>query len=147
MQSKHQYVIVGSGLAGVSAAEAIREIDKSGSILVLGREPDLPYDRPPLAKQLWFGKKKPEEIFLQPRAWYETNVQDRTVLFRRLRRGDDGPAVVGRWTGLDGEVIGIDRFGASAPGATVFREYGFTVDHVVAQALAPTGRRTERESP
>ena len=41
-----------------------------------------------------------------------------------------------RWTGLRGAIIGIDRFGASAPGATLFQEYGFTVDHVVAQALA-----------
>jgi transketolase len=41
-----------------------------------------------------------------------------------------------RWTGLRGAIIGIDRFGASAPGATVFKEYGFTVDHVVDQALA-----------
>ncbi len=73
MQSKHQYVIVGSGLAGVSAAEGIRELDRSGSILVLGREPDSPYDRPPLTKQLWFGKKQPEEIFLHPQTWYDAN--------------------------------------------------------------------------
>lgn len=33
-------------------------------------------------------------------------------------------------------VIGVDRFGASAPGETVMREYGFSVDHVVQQALA-----------
>ncbi len=46
-----------------------------------------------------------------------------------------------RWTGLRGAIIGIDRFGASAPGATVFKEYGFTVDHVVDQALA-LARRT-----
>jgi transketolase len=32
--------------------------------------------------------------------------------------------------------IGVDRFGASAPGETVMREYGFTVEHVVEQALA-----------
>ena len=41
-----------------------------------------------------------------------------------------------RWTGLRGAILGVDRFGASAPGATVLAEYGFTVDHVVAQALA-----------
>jgi transketolase len=32
--------------------------------------------------------------------------------------------------------IGVDRFGASAPGETVMREYGFTVEHVVQQALS-----------
>jgi transketolase len=49
-----------------------------------------------------------------------------------------------RWTGLRGAIIGIDRFGASAPGATLFKEYGFTVDHVVHQALALVGRGPER---
>ncbi len=46
-----------------------------------------------------------------------------------------------RWTRAEGAVIGVDRFGASAPGATVLREYGFTVEHVVQEALALVGRR------
>jgi transketolase len=33
-------------------------------------------------------------------------------------------------------VIGVDRFGASAPGETVLREYGFTIDNVYARAKA-----------
>ena len=41
-------------------------------------------------------------------------------------------------------VIGIDRFGASAPGPTVFKEYGFTVDHVVDEVLALVRRKQER---
>jgi transketolase len=48
-----------------------------------------------------------------------------------------------RWAGLHGSILGIDRFGASAPGATVFREYGFTVDHVVDEARRLVGRRSE----
>jgi transketolase len=48
-----------------------------------------------------------------------------------------------RWAGVHGSIIGIDRFGASAPGATVFREYGFTVEHVVDEALALIGRGSE----
>jgi transketolase len=47
-----------------------------------------------------------------------------------------------RWTVLEGAVIGIDRFGASAPGATVFKEFGFTADHVVAEALALAHRHS-----
>jgi transketolase len=46
-----------------------------------------------------------------------------------------------RWVGSDGEVICVDRFGASAPGPTVMKEYGFTVDHVVERALATVGRK------
>jgi transketolase len=45
-----------------------------------------------------------------------------------------------RWTGQHGALIAIDRFGASAPGEIVFTEYGFTVDHIVRQALALLGR-------
>ncbi len=47
--------------------------------------------------------------------------------------------VTGLWyqyVGLDGKVIGIDRFGMSAPGATVFNELGITTDAVVAAARA-----------
>ena len=41
-----------------------------------------------------------------------------------------------RYVGDRGDVIGIDRFGASAPGDTVMREYGFTVENVCARAKA-----------
>jgi transketolase len=41
-----------------------------------------------------------------------------------------------RYVGDAGDVIGVDRFGASAPGETVLREYGFTVDNVCARARA-----------
>ncbi|GFO54986.1 transketolase [Geomonas sp. Red276] len=39
-----------------------------------------------------------------------------------------------RYVGLDGSVLGIERFGASAPGEVVMREYGFTVENVAARA-------------
>jgi len=69
----YTYIIVGSGLAGASAVEGIRERDKKGPILLLGSEKHLPYDRPPLSKKLWFGKKTVEEIFLHDQAFYEQN--------------------------------------------------------------------------
>ena len=37
-----------------------------------------------------------------------------------------------RYVGADGEVIGMDRFGASGKGAELFRHFGFTTEHVVA---------------
>ncbi len=45
-----------------------------------------------------------------------------------------------RWVGSEGGIIGVDRFGASAPGETVLREYGFTVENVVERAKALLGR-------
>ncbi len=45
-----------------------------------------------------------------------------------------------RWVGDGGRVIGVDRFGASAPGSQVLANYGFTVDNVVQTALSLTGK-------
>lgn len=64
------YIVVGTGLAAASSIEGIREHDRSGSILLIGAEPDLPYERPPLSKQLWAGGQQVEDIFLHDRAFY-----------------------------------------------------------------------------
>lgn len=48
-----------------------------------------------------------------------------------------------RWAGDEGVMIGIDRFGASAPGETCFKEFGFTVEHVTSAALGLIGRHDE----
>ncbi|HEY6998741.1 MAG TPA: transketolase [Candidatus Binatia bacterium] len=45
-----------------------------------------------------------------------------------------------RYVGDDGDVIGIERFGASAPGSVVMEKLGFTVDHVVERATALLGK-------
>jgi transketolase len=51
-----------------------------------------------------------------------------------------------RWTGTGGVIIGLDRFGASAPGATVLRELGFTVAHVVDEVRALVARHSDGRS-
>src|SRR5690606_31900568 len=51
MDEKTRYLIVGAGLAGASAAQAIRERDPEGRLILVGQEPNPPYDRPPLSKQ------------------------------------------------------------------------------------------------
>src|SRR5450830_963017 len=67
----YDYVIVGGGRAGISAVEGIRELDQSGSILLVGVEPHLPYDRPPLSKQLWSGKKTVDEVFVHDAGYFK----------------------------------------------------------------------------
>ena len=69
-ERSYSYIIVGGGLAGAAAAEGIREHDTAGSILLIGAEHDAPYDRPPLSKKLWTGRKRVEEIFLHPQSFY-----------------------------------------------------------------------------
>ena len=49
-----------------------------------------------------------------------------------------------RWIGERGQAIGLDRFGASAPGGRVMKEFGFTVENVVTQALALMSNETRR---
>jgi transketolase len=44
-----------------------------------------------------------------------------------------------KWVGDDGDVLGIDRFGASAPGTTVLKELGFTADRIAARARSLLG--------
>lgn len=41
-----------------------------------------------------------------------------------------------KWVGSDGDVLGLDRFGASAPGATVLEKLGFTAENIAARGRA-----------
>lgn len=65
------YVIIGGGVAGMAAVEGIREHDQAGSVLLIGSENHLPYDRPPLSKQLWFGKAKLADIHPHDQGYYD----------------------------------------------------------------------------
>jgi transketolase len=47
-----------------------------------------------------------------------------------------------KWVGSDGDVLGLDRFGASAPGTTVLKELGFTSENIAARAKALLDSRT-----
>src|SRR5690348_2998934 len=53
MQHDFDYLIIGAGMSGEAAAQALREADADASIGVLGDESHPPYDRPPLTKKLW----------------------------------------------------------------------------------------------
>ena len=63
-------LIVGGGLAGASCAEGLREEGFEGSVLLVGREPHPPYQRPPCSKDLLRGESEPDDAHLHPDAWY-----------------------------------------------------------------------------
>ena len=63
--------IVGASLAGVSAAEGLRERGFDGDITLLDAEASLPYDRPPLSKGALKGDQPFEDLLLRPPSWYE----------------------------------------------------------------------------
>jgi transketolase len=50
-----------------------------------------------------------------------------------------------RWVGDEGSVIGLERFGASAPGQEVLAHLGFTADHVAAAAVRLVGKNNEAD--
>jgi NADPH-dependent 2,4-dienoyl-CoA reductase/sulfur reductase-like enzyme len=63
MEHAYDYLILGAGMAASAAAQGIRRRDPRGSIGLIGAEAHPPYDRPPLTKDLWNGKKQPEDIW------------------------------------------------------------------------------------
>ncbi len=68
-------VIVGSGHGGAQAAIALRQQGFEGSILMLGRDPEPPYERPPLSKEYLAREKPFERILIRPPAfWGERGV-------------------------------------------------------------------------
>lgn len=69
-------VIVGASLAGLRAAETLRQREFGGEVVVIGAEPHRPYDRPPLSKKLLSGEWEPDRIHLrQPDTFDELDVQ------------------------------------------------------------------------
>lgn len=64
------YALIGSGLAAVNCARWLREGGAEGSILLIGREIDLPYDRPVCSKGYLQGTKSREQALLHPPEWF-----------------------------------------------------------------------------
>jgi 3-phenylpropionate/trans-cinnamate dioxygenase ferredoxin reductase component len=74
--SAERIVIVGGGPAGHSAAAAYREAGGEGAVTILAREPDPPYERPPLTKEFLRGESGREELPLVEPGWYEGHAID-----------------------------------------------------------------------
>jgi 3-phenylpropionate/trans-cinnamate dioxygenase ferredoxin reductase component len=64
-------VIVGAGHAGAQAAIALRSAQFEGTIAIIGDEPMLPYERPPLSKEYAAGMKSAERLLIRPAAFWE----------------------------------------------------------------------------
>ena len=65
------HLIVGGGLAAANCARWLREAGSEGSILLVGREPDRPYNRPPLSKGFLQEKETREDALFRPDEWWE----------------------------------------------------------------------------
>ncbi len=68
-------LIVGAGHGGAQAAIMLRQLGFAGSVAVIGEEPELPYERPPLSKDYLAGEKSFERLLIRPeRFWAERDV-------------------------------------------------------------------------
>jgi len=73
---KVDYLLIGGGLASGNCARWLREEGADGDALVVGREPDPPYNRPECSKGYLQGKETREETFFRPDEWWgEQNVE------------------------------------------------------------------------
>ncbi|MHB8656374.1 MAG: NAD(P)/FAD-dependent oxidoreductase [Solirubrobacteraceae bacterium] len=64
------YLLIGGGLATVHCAATLRRAGGAGSILLIGREPDLPYDRTTCSKGYLRERQSREQTLLHPAEWY-----------------------------------------------------------------------------
>ena len=73
MADSKTFVIVGGGLGGAKAAEALREKGFDGKVVLLADEEYLPYERPPLSKEFLAGKKSLSDFTVHESDWYRDN--------------------------------------------------------------------------
>ncbi|MBO4205748.1 NAD(P)/FAD-dependent oxidoreductase [Micromonospora echinofusca] len=70
MTAPERVVVVGAGIAGVSAVTGMRAAGFAGEIVLVGAEEGLPYRRPPLSKELLRGEKTLDQLAIRPAGWY-----------------------------------------------------------------------------
>jgi 3-phenylpropionate/trans-cinnamate dioxygenase ferredoxin reductase subunit len=67
------FLLIGGGLAAASCASELRKRGAEGSILLAGREPEPPYERPPLSKEYLRGEAERADAYVNGPEWYEEN--------------------------------------------------------------------------
>ncbi|MHA6780650.1 NAD(P)/FAD-dependent oxidoreductase [Pseudonocardia saturnea] len=131
-----RFVIVGAGVAGATAAATLRSEGFAGEVLLVGDEPDLPYERPPLSKA-WLGGKAPD-IAVHPAEFYAeqsielltgTRATDLDCAARRVTVG-------GRSVGYDALLLATGGRARRLPGLA-----GNRVHHLRSRADADALRR------
>jgi 3-phenylpropionate/trans-cinnamate dioxygenase ferredoxin reductase component len=67
------FLLVGGGMASAHCASELRRRGAEGSIALVGREPEPPYERPPLSKEYLRGEAERADAHVNPAGWYEEN--------------------------------------------------------------------------
>ncbi|HEY2478249.1 MAG TPA: FAD-dependent oxidoreductase [Solirubrobacterales bacterium] len=128
------FLIVGGGMAGASCASELRKKGADGSILLVGREPEPPYERPPLSKEYLRGDAERADAYVNEASWYEENsvelltgknvmsldAQGRTVTIQGGEEVAFGQALLA--TGANVNILRLE--GAENEGIHYLRAYG-----------------------
>jgi 3-phenylpropionate/trans-cinnamate dioxygenase ferredoxin reductase subunit len=128
------FLLIGGGVAAAKCASELRRQGAEGSILLVGREPDPPYDRPPLSKGYLRGEAERADAYVHDPGWYEDN--DVELLTGRSVMGLDTEARVAKLQGKEevgfgkallatGAMVNILRVdGAQLDGVHYLRAFG-----------------------
>jgi 3-phenylpropionate/trans-cinnamate dioxygenase ferredoxin reductase component len=128
------FLLIGGGLASAHCAAELRKRGADGSILLVGREPEPPYERPPLSKEYLRGEASREDAHVHSASWYEENdvelltgrnvmslnVESRTATLQGGEEVGFGKALLGT-----GAIVNILRVeGAENEGIHYLRAFG-----------------------
>jgi 3-phenylpropionate/trans-cinnamate dioxygenase ferredoxin reductase subunit len=103
--SERTFVIVGASLAGAKAAEELRARGFDGRVVLVGAEPDRPYERPPLSKDYLRGESERAKAYVHAEGFYE---EQRIELLTDCMVSEIDPGG-SRVTLEDGRELGFDR--------------------------------------
>ncbi|MFC0432478.1 NAD(P)/FAD-dependent oxidoreductase [Kutzneria buriramensis] len=146
--AEQRFVIIGGGLAGAKAAEALREQGFDGRLTLVGDELHLPYERPALSKDHLTGKADRDSLRVHPATWYDEHGVDLTLGIGVSRIDRDGHRV----ELADGSAHAYDKLllatgasprrppvpGADAPGVRYLRR--IEDSEAIRETLASAGR-------
>jgi 3-phenylpropionate/trans-cinnamate dioxygenase ferredoxin reductase subunit len=71
--AKAEYLLIGGGFASAHCAAELRKRGADGKVMLVGREPEPPYERPPLSKEYMRDEATREDAYVNPVSWYEDN--------------------------------------------------------------------------
>ena len=144
MTERLSLLVIGGGPAGLSAARSYREAGGEGAVAIVADEHRMPYQRPPLTKELLRGDASEDDLQIEPEAWLSEHDVS-LISGRAMTLNADGHAVVlsgGRELGYSQCVLATGAEptrlpvpGADDPGVRVLR----TLDHLreLQQRLRP----------
>jgi 3-phenylpropionate/trans-cinnamate dioxygenase ferredoxin reductase subunit len=67
------FLLIGGGMASAHCAAELRKRGAEGSVFLVGREPEPPYERPPISKEYLRGEAERADAYVHPLSWYEEN--------------------------------------------------------------------------